>query len=503
MKEKRKNKKEMKYIRILENYKSREEKEKIEDEAFAKIKRCYTWLYSKHPFYARNLSNLGIYMNWNLPYKTAATDYQNIYFDPEFALSLYDSELRFVIIHELLHVILLHGYQKGERDHKLWNKAADYALNDLIMQDTLYQDGNNDKISAPKDRKDGTFIGLWDIKYRGMTAKKIYDEILEEQKEGNGGQNQNQGGSSGQSKGDGSGSLQDLDENIDKSDVIEVKKGSGSDDGDDGKSGDEGEAKEIKIVDGEGEEGEEGEGESDKAVISKQDKEKFQEKVKRTFKASIAEGRGLNKNLKEILERMVFADDNKIDWQKELKNFVTKIQSDLKYVEYRRRHISQERYLSGYQQKSDPNAIDNLVIAIDNSGSIDREQIKAFISEVLAILKSYTVGKVTILYVDTEINSIDQFPGNKKPDYSKIKEGGGTDFHPPFKWLKDKNITPNLFIYFTDSYATYPKREYAGIVNYIKKIIWVIINNENYLKAEDKPPYGYSIFVPLKEFMKK
>ncbi len=45
-----------------------------------------------------------------------------------------------VIIHELLHLILLHPFRKGNREHMLWAVACDMAVNENIPQNMLPED---------------------------------------------------------------------------------------------------------------------------------------------------------------------------------------------------------------------------------------------------------------------------------------------------------------------------------------------------------------------------
>jgi predicted metal-dependent peptidase len=464
-----------KYVQLFENWSSDgtltpEEKQKIEEDAFQKIKLAVGWIYVKHPFYARNMSNLGVYLNWNLPYKTAATDYQNIYFDPEFVLSMDHNALRFVLIHEILHCVLLHGDTRGTRNPSLWNAAADYALNDLIVLDPLTKEG---QLDFPRDI-DGKMIGLWDIQYRGLSAAEIYEILKDPNKKSDNDSEKPE--NTGNSKSDEGNVLRDLLDDIDTSDIVQVKSST---------------AENPEDSDG-----------GEKVEISEEDKKKFQQKIKQTLESSLSKNRGfLGSELTEVMLNMIKEDPN-FDWKKILKRKIKNITQKPRFKAYKKRHLGVKRYVPGYERDNTRNQIKELVIAIDNSGSISVEQIKLFINEVLYLLDNFTIKNVTILYVDDEIHPelIDRFKGNEKPDYSKIKSGGGTDFHPPFKWCKENKIKPDLFIYFTDSYADYPSKTFANIGSYDKKIIWAIVNNENYLSESSKPPYGESFHVNIRDF---
>ena len=62
----------------------------------------------------------------------AATDGQVVIYNPQFMNSIQDDDLSFILYHEFLHIILMHHFRRGNRDPKLWNVAADIAVNLLI-----------------------------------------------------------------------------------------------------------------------------------------------------------------------------------------------------------------------------------------------------------------------------------------------------------------------------------------------------------------------------------
>lgn len=87
-----------------------------------------------------------------------------VYFNPDRALS--DSDVRFVYVHELLHVALMHHTREQGRDHELWNIACDFVINGWLLEmgiGTLPQVG-----------------GLFDPRLKGMGAEEVYDLILRE-----------------------------------------------------------------------------------------------------------------------------------------------------------------------------------------------------------------------------------------------------------------------------------------------------------------------------------
>ena len=67
---------------------------------------------------------------------TAATDGNKIYFDPKFLDSLSDSELDFVLMHEILHIALKHNERTGKKNNNLFNIATDIVVNSNILYST-------------------------------------------------------------------------------------------------------------------------------------------------------------------------------------------------------------------------------------------------------------------------------------------------------------------------------------------------------------------------------
>ena len=111
---------------------------------------------------------------------TAWTDMVVIGYNPKFIESLAVAVAKFVILHELLHILLKHGLRRGSRDPAEWNICCDYAIN-IILRDmgvTIWE------------------YALIDERYRGMSAEQIYAARQQERSKGKGkgpGQGQGQG----------------------------------------------------------------------------------------------------------------------------------------------------------------------------------------------------------------------------------------------------------------------------------------------------------------------
>ena len=106
----------------------------------------------------------------NDPRAPASTDGTHLYYSPKFWLDMDDKQRKGVLAHEIAHNALLHSARLKGREHEKFNRAADYAINDLIVNTFGY--------SLPKDV-------LLDKKYYELTAEEIYNRLEADEKSGN------------------------------------------------------------------------------------------------------------------------------------------------------------------------------------------------------------------------------------------------------------------------------------------------------------------------------
>lgn len=114
------------------------------------------------PFFGTLLCTLPMEEDYSIP--TAATNMKKIIYNPDFIATLTQKQVEFVLVHEVMHVALLHGIRLHDRDARLWNFAADYCINWLAKElgFTLI---------------DGVLI---DEKYKEMSSEQVYDLLLQD-----------------------------------------------------------------------------------------------------------------------------------------------------------------------------------------------------------------------------------------------------------------------------------------------------------------------------------
>lgn len=138
-----------------------------------RLAKAKTSLILGYPFVGTVSLNMKFIITRDVP--TAATNGAYIKFNPEFISTLSDEELVFLVAHECFHPMLEHNYRRNERNHRKWNKAGDYVINKLLVDEGIGR--------MPK-------MGLLDdniFNAGGGTTDGIYDILPDEDDDGNGG----------------------------------------------------------------------------------------------------------------------------------------------------------------------------------------------------------------------------------------------------------------------------------------------------------------------------
>lgn len=180
-----------------------------------------------------------------------------------------------------------------------------------------------------------------------------------------------------------------------------------------------------------------------------------------------------------------------IKWQEVLAQFVTTVYNGKRrWLPPSRRHVYNEIYL-----QSRRNEKINVTVAIDTSGSCVGDLPK-FFGELISLLKTFGSYDLHVIQCDAQVDKYDHYDDGANPfDVENTKEikwsgGGGTSFKPPFKFVREKNIQTDCFIYFTDSYGdapTYPPPY---------PVLWILTADGN----EKFCPWGQKIKFKSREF---
>lgn len=97
-----------------------------------RLSTAYSKLSLREPFIAAVMTRIKREISYEVP--TAATDGTRVIYNPDFMDKCSDEELFGLVLHESLHVILMHMWRRGERDPSLWNYANDAIINAYILK---------------------------------------------------------------------------------------------------------------------------------------------------------------------------------------------------------------------------------------------------------------------------------------------------------------------------------------------------------------------------------
>jgi predicted metal-dependent peptidase len=137
----------------------------------------------------------------------------------------------------------------------------------------------------------------------------------------------------------------------------------------------------------------------------------------------------------------------RLDWRSQLWRFLARTPTD--FSGFDRRFIGRGLYLEALDDDSL-----HALIAVDTSGSVDDEAVKALVAEVQGVLGAYPHVRAELYYADTE--AYGPFSLTAGSEIPPAQGGGGTDFRPVFGKVADHE--PDLLVYLTDGYGDFPEQ---------------------------------------------
>ena len=432
----------------------------LQDPEVGRLMKARSRLGSRAPGYAAIVFGLPFVETHRT--QTMATDGKCIYFNRTFVQNSTDDELLAVLFHEGLHVSLGHHLRRGNIDPRLWNMAADYAINIIVQQARL---------SLPNG-------ALLDQKYRGMTAEQIA-RLLKQKQPGQPEQPQPpQGDDDGEGEGQGgSGAGDDTDDDQDQDDDGQGQGGDDADDGEDdapsGAPDDFDQPGEIwDAVDDAGER------------LGGDDLAEAEETLRRDVIVAAMAEKAAGSGTITLDDGVVdAAKAPTVDWVEAMADFLNRAYAgEPTLAKPARRHLWEGNYFPSMQGVGGG----DLVIAIDTSQSVSQKEAEQFASEIDAIRETIKPDRTCVIYCDDFIQkgrdgqSYDVFDSYEDIEVRAIK-GYGTRFEPPFHLVDQEGLEPHAFIYFTDGWATVG--DIANIVNY--PVLWATTGKEPTFRGQE------------------
>ena len=405
--------------------------------------------------------------------ETACTDGVRITFGIDFLDSLSDSELDFVMMHEILHVVLQHCFRGDVEDPEAYNIAADIVVNSNIMLE------NGMKASSITLSKYGIAMHVAPDGKEGheYTAEQVYAMLPKNlNKKGN---NKSPGSAVGGAKKENKKGNNKSPGSAVGGAKKENKKGNnkspGSADGRAKKEIAKDKHQPVWVWDDHSQWGKYEEDDTLRDVWVK----RFEDAAEAIEIRDPSNTRGL---LPAFAERILKElKKTQTDWRTILNDFIQEEVVDYSFAPPDRRFDDSPFFLPDFNGKED--RVEDILFMIDTSGSMSDDMIAAAYSEVKGAIDQFN-GKLKgwLGFFDAAIIKPQPFSDENEFKIIKPAGGGGTDFQIIFEYvfhhMSDK--LPASIIILSDGYAPFPLEKLAGGI----PVLW-LLNNE-----EVNPPWG-------------
>lgn len=398
---------------------------------------------------------------------TMGTDGKHIWYNPLFVEELVLAEVKGVLLHEVLHVANGHHLRRNGRDHRIWNKACDYAINPIVAQNRMmlpagalinpaFSDWSAEEVFeqltfAPPQQQALSSQGKNQASPQKGSAES--EEKDDEPEDEDAGDDQPANDNDAERVDEPTDPLR-ADRSGDEADERDDADDSG-DDSDDESDGEEQSGPEESPAQSEAPEtherhglifepiDDEGEPLSDAEI--EQEMDRLQVAIIQAASAAKSAG-ALPAGAERLVEDAKHPRD---DWRDVLRRFVTQsveTPADHTWARPNRRFVSSGTYLPGWR-KEDTN---NLLIVIDSSGStFSTPALPRFYAEMQRILEDTQPQEIGLIICDNRVQFSKVYQqGETVPQI--CPGGGGTGFSPVWEHLATMDFKPAGCVFFTD-----------------------------------------------------
>lgn len=401
-----------------------------------RMSEAKTALYLDLPFFGWILGQLEIYPTKDPRVGSFAADTRRIYVNPEYTEDKTKTRLMGLLMHLVTHLIMKHGSRKHHSDGNIWGMGSDVNTT-LLVEETktsLFADTRYDGVKNSEISKTWETDGTENIPYhlRDLPVEAVYKILLDYAESLKGIENAE---SQAPVKQEGR-----YKEYFNPEVYEEVRDYSGIE-------SPCGFSLAMDLL----------------ADAIGEDLEKLEEdRFKGIIREAVSQSRDMGKLPAAIREMIQDILEPKVPWYVMLEQYIQKtLISDWRWNPPNRRHVSNNIHLPSTTKE-----YLNVVVAVDTSGSISKEELTKFASEAHAIISSFSSVRLILIDCDAQIQQVVVIEDGQSIDGSKLpwegrpfKGRGGTSFVPVFTWVEESGEQPDLLIYFTDGYGSYPTYE--------------------------------------------
>jgi predicted metal-dependent peptidase len=354
---------------------------------------------------------------------TAYTDGVNKKYSRPF-LETIDSESkrRGLILHENLHVALkhvVHGKAMFKENAKMANLAADFVVNDIIVNIKGTVGSQSERIVELPDG------GVYDDMFHNWSMREVFAYLKKHAKPNPKGPKGKKGEKGEQGSNPPEGGTGDKGDDGDDWDTVEVN------------------GKTYDISN------------SDEHDFSGEATHEELKEINDSIDRALREGGMLAGRMGAKIPRVI-SDllEPKVDWRDVLREFVsaaTKGKEEYTWRRMNKRHMANDIYMPSVEDET----IGEVIVAIDTSGSIGSRELTEFATELVSICDVAQPEKIRVLWWDTQVHGEQVFQDDYTGIASMLKPlgGGGTHVSSVAEYINKERLQAECVIVFTDGYV--------------------------------------------------
>ena len=368
----------------------------LEEEIFAFRAR----LLSELPFYGEILMKLPLVETRDV--RTAATDGRQIFWNPGYMEKKTRGERNFILMHELFHVLLRHCTRCGDRDPQIWNIANDLIVNSMVSELSADFRRAGIEFQSPAD-------GLYAAIRPDETSENLYQMILQD----NGDRSGRKGRKwelrrrytiSGEKK--------------TPADTIELSPSDVPED--------------LRPQ-----------------ALTPQEAEELNRALDALVRDALRNNPGSGSGSRFMDAVVALTGEKRLNWKQVMRGMLTDLQDgEASYATPERKYLHMDLILPGHGN-TDP-AIEEVWAFVDCSGSIANEQLKKFLLELYALVRTFRCT-LHLVYWDTQVREVYRNLQSEKEVLESLPHsGGGTDINAVYRWLSGNKVRPDVMVILTD-----------------------------------------------------